>query len=92
LPISKNTLNGLLKRNFIKMTEIQRCCIPHALQGRDIMGASRTGSGKTLAYLVPIIENLYLKKWTNMDGLGAVVILPTRELAIQVFLLEFYWG
>jgi ATP-dependent RNA helicase DDX10/DBP4 len=56
------------------------------------MGASRTGSGKTLAYLVPIIENLYLKKWTNMDGLGAVVILPTRELAIQVFLLEFYWG
>jgi ATP-dependent RNA helicase DDX10/DBP4 len=49
------------------------------------MGASRTGSGKTLAYLVPIIENLYLKKWTNMDGLGAFVILPTRELAIQVF-------
>lgn len=67
------------------MTEIQRCCIPHALQGRDIMGASRTGSGKTLSYLVPVIEKLYLNKWTYLDGLGALIILPTRELAIQVF-------
>ena len=49
------------------------------------MAASRTGSGKTLSYLIPIIERLYVKKWTVLDGLGALIILPTRELAIQVF-------
>jgi len=46
------------------------------------MGSSRTGSGKTLSYLIPLIENLYLKKWTTLDGLGGLIILPTRELAI----------
>lgn len=67
------------------MTEIQRCAIPHALAGRDILGASKTGSGKTLSYLVPLIETLYVDKWSPMDGLGAIVLLPTRELAMQVF-------
>ena len=59
LPISQKTITGLKKRNFHKMTEIQRCVIPHALAGRDILGGSRTGSGKTLSYIVPIIERLY---------------------------------
>lgn len=49
------------------------------------MAASKTGSGKTLAYLIPVIERLYVNKWTVLDGLGALIILPTRELAIQVF-------
>jgi superfamily II DNA/RNA helicase len=48
-------LKGLHNKNFKKMTEIQRCVIPHAFAGRDIMAASRTGSGKTLAYLIPLI-------------------------------------
>ena len=52
---------------------------------RDILGASRTGSGKTLAYLIPMIEKLYINKWSPLDGLGAIVLLPTRELAMQVF-------
>ena len=47
--------------------------------------SSKTGSGKTLSYLVPIIENLYRKKWTVLDGIGALVMVPTRELGIQVF-------
>ncbi len=55
LPISSLTFRGLNNKNFTKMTEIQRCVIPHALGGRDVMAASRTGSGKTLAYLVPLI-------------------------------------
>ncbi|CAK83459.1 unnamed protein product (macronuclear) [Paramecium tetraurelia] len=85
LPISTNTLRALKQRKFIKMTEIQRCVIPHALAERDILGASKTGSGKTLSYLLPLIENLYVNKWTPLDGLGALIILPTRELAMQVF-------
>lgn len=49
------------------------------------MGAAKTGSGKTLAFLVPVLENLYRQKWTELDGLGALIISPTRELAIQIF-------
>ena len=67
------------------MTEVQRCAIPHALADRDIMIASRTGSGKTLAYLIPLVEKLYREKFILEDGLGALVLLPTRELAMQVF-------
>jgi ATP-dependent RNA helicase DDX10/DBP4 len=50
-PLSRETLNGLKRKKFFKMTEIQRCVIPHALSGRDILAASKTGSGKTLAFL-----------------------------------------
>lgn len=85
LPISINTLRGLNNRGFTKMTEVQRCAIPHALAGRDLLVSSRTGSGKTIAYLVPLIEKLYRNKFIPMDGLGAVVIVPVRELAMQVF-------
>lgn len=67
------------------MTEVQRCAIPHALAGRDLLVSSRTGSGKTLAYLVPLIEKLYRNRFIPMDGLGALVIVPVRELAMQVF-------
>ncbi|KAL4503325.1 hypothetical protein ABPG72_000931 [Tetrahymena utriculariae] len=85
LPISFNTILGLEKRKFIKMTEIQRCTIPHILAGRDVLAASKTGSGKTLSYLIPLVERLYVQKWNPLDGLGALIILPTRELATQVF-------
>ncbi|KAJ5497526.1 hypothetical protein N7463_009513 [Penicillium fimorum] len=67
------------------LTDIQSRAINYAFKGRDILGAAKTGSGKTLAFLVPILENLYRKKWTELDGLGALVLSPTRELAIQIF-------
>jgi ATP-dependent RNA helicase DDX10/DBP4 len=64
---------------------VQRAAIPLALKGRDILGAAKTGSGKTLAFLVPVLEKLYHAKWTEYDGLGALIISPTRELAVQIF-------
>lgn len=85
LAISHETMNALKSLKFFKLTEIQRCVIPHALADRDILAASKTGSGKTLAYIIPLIENLYRAKWTPMDGVGGLIIVPTRELAIQVF-------
>lgn len=85
LPISSETLTALIKRKFYKLTEVQRCVIPHALSGRDILAASKTGSGKTLSYVIPIIENLYRNRWTVMDRTGALIVVPTRELAMQVF-------
>lgn len=62
------------------MTDIQTQSIPLALKGKDVLGAARTGSGKTLSFLVPVLEMLYRKKWGPQDGLGALVISPTREL------------
>lgn len=85
LPLSGRTLKGLEASSFVKMTEIQRGAIPHALSGRDILGEARTGSGKTLAFLVPLLDCLFRNRWTRMDGLGGVVISPTRELAVQIF-------
>ncbi|RKP03907.1 hypothetical protein CXG81DRAFT_16613 [Caulochytrium protostelioides] len=85
LPLSAPTLNSLRAADYATMTEIQRAAIPVALKGRDILGAAKTGSGKTLAFLVPLLEKLWREKWSAMDGLGALVISPTRELAVQIF-------
>jgi ATP-dependent RNA helicase DDX10/DBP4 len=68
------------------MTDIQAKAIPLALQGHDILGAAKTGSGKTLSFIVPVLENLYRLQHIGPDaGLGALIISPTRELAIQIF-------
>ena len=67
------------------MTPIQRSTLPHSLGGRDILGASKTGSGKTLCFLIPILDNLYREGVIKEEGLLSLIILPTRELAIQIF-------
>ncbi|KAI5119475.1 hypothetical protein M0805_007209 [Coniferiporia weirii] len=85
LPISVNTKKGLKKSYFVKMTDIQARSMPLSLKGKDVLGSARTGSGKTLSFLVPVLELLYRKKWGPQDGLGALIISPTRELAVQIF-------
>ena len=85
LPISSKTIQGLNSSKYFNLTPIQRCSLPHSLGGRDILGASKTGSGKTLCFLIPILENLYRDGFIKEEGLGALIVLPIRELAIQVF-------
>lgn len=85
LPLSQTTASGLEASHFKTLTDIQSKAVPLALKGKDILGAAKTGSGKTLAFLIPVLENLYRQKWTELDGLGALIISPTRELAIQIF-------
>ncbi|KAL0472036.1 ATP-dependent RNA helicase [Neurospora intermedia] len=85
LPLCKPTASGLRASHFEVLTDVQRAAIPLALKGQDILGAARTGSGKTLAFLVPVLEKLYRARWTEYDGLGALIISPTRELAVQIF-------
>jgi len=62
------------------MTDIQTESLPASLKGKDVLGAARTGSGKTLAFLIPVLEILYRRSWGPTDGLGALIISPTREL------------
>ncbi|KAI9497327.1 P-loop containing nucleoside triphosphate hydrolase protein [Zychaea mexicana] len=85
LPISTKTRKGLKRSNFRQLTDIQRKAIPLALAKRDVLGAAKTGSGKTLSFLVPVLEILYRARWNAADGLGALIISPTRELAVQIF-------
>ncbi|KAK4751602.1 hypothetical protein SAY87_005084 [Trapa incisa] len=85
LPISKKTRDGLREAKYKKMTDIQRASLPHSLCGRDILGAAKTGSGKTLAFLIPVLEKLYRERWSSEDGVGSIIISPTRELAGQLF-------
>ena len=85
LPLSVQTREGLHKSGYAVPTEIQKCAIPAALQGRDVLGAAKTGSGKTLAFLIPVLELLWRERWSKVDGLGALIISPTRELAYQTF-------
>ncbi|XP_020658821.3 putative ATP-dependent RNA helicase DDX10 [Pogona vitticeps] len=84
-PLSRKTLQGLQGAQYRMVTEIQRQTIGLALQGKDVLGAAKTGSGKTLAFVVPALELLYRQQWTSVDGLGVLIISPTRELAYQTF-------
>lgn len=70
-----------------KMTRVQQLAIPILLSGKDALVRSQTGSGKTLAYAVPILHTLQniKPKITRTDGVRALVILPTRELALQTY-------
>ncbi|PVI02045.1 DEAD-domain-containing protein [Periconia macrospinosa] len=86
LPLSEPTKQGLKASHFSVMTDIQSKAIPLALKGHDILGAAKTGSGKTLSFIIPVLENLYRLQHVGSDaGLGALIISPTRELAIQIF-------
>jgi ATP-dependent RNA helicase RhlE len=62
-------------------TPVQAGCIPPALEGRDVLATAQTGTGKTLGYLIPIVE-MMLKN--EARGAQALILLPTRELAMQV--------
>ena len=90
--LSKLVLANITRKGFRQPTPIQRKTIPLILQGRDIVGMARTGSGKTAAFLLPMIEKL--KTHSTKIGARAVILSPSRELAIQTHtvLKEFSRG
>ena len=85
IPLSHRTQVGLKKSGYVTPTEIQRSAIPTILRGKDVLGAAKTGSGKTLAFLIPVLELLWRERWSPQEGLAALIISPTRELAYQTF-------
>ena len=81
LPLSSVLQKKLAAAQFINLTPIQEGAIPPALEGRDVIGTAQTGTGKTLAFLIPLIEMLNREPGQKTT---ALVLLPTRELAMQV--------
>jgi ATP-dependent RNA helicase DDX54/DBP10 len=85
LSLSHALLKTLHMRGFKTPTPIQRLAMPAILDSppRDVVGMARTGSGKTLAYLVPLVQRLGGKHSVTF-GARALIMVPTRELALQV--------
>ena len=81
LPLSAALQQKLAAAQFTTITPIQERAIPPALEGKDVIGTAQTGTGKTLAFLIPLIEML---QNTPSRQTTALVLLPTRELAMQV--------
>ncbi len=79
LGLSDDLLRTLASIKFDKPSDIQRELIPHALKGLDCLGQAKTGTGKTAAFAIPLIERV-----EPGGGMQALVLVPTRELALQV--------
>ncbi|OIO52052.1 hypothetical protein COT40_01510 [Candidatus Peregrinibacteria bacterium CG08_land_8_20_14_0_20_41_10] len=78
LGIAPSLMGAMARLNYKVPTPIQRQAIPIALQGKNLVGVAQTGTGKTLAFGIPLIQRL-----DQINGSG-LIILPTRELALQV--------
>ncbi len=81
LPLSSYVMERLTAAQFIVPTPVQAAAIPVAMEGKDVLATAQTGTGKTLAFLIPVIEKL-LKQ--DGRGIAALVLVPTRELAMQI--------
>jgi ATP-dependent RNA helicase RhlE len=86
LGLSDQLVQGILATGYTAPTEIQSLAIPTALSGRDIIGCAQTGTGKTAAFVLPILHRLTSSLDTSKRRfhISALIITPTRELALQV--------
>ncbi|KAK9787623.1 hypothetical protein WJX73_001953 [Symbiochloris irregularis] len=83
LQLSRPLLRACSAVGYTQPTPIQAACIPVALMGRDISGSAVTGSGKTAAFALPILERLLFRN-RRVAAIYALILTPTRELAVQV--------
>lgn len=84
LGLAPYLLKSIANQDYKKPTQIQEKAIPVILQGKDVMAIAPTGSGKTAAYALPIIQNLEGTTKTKNRHINVLVLVPTRELSIQV--------
>lgn len=86
LDLVEPILNALKSEGYTTPTPIQAISIPIVLKGRDLLGCAQTGTGKTAAFAIPIIQQLYLAKGNDKGPrkIKALIVTPTRELAIQI--------
>ncbi len=83
LGLQPDLLRAVARQGYTEPTPVQREAIPLVLGGRDLMAGAQTGTGKTAAFVLPLLQNLAARP-TNDRRVRALVLAPTRELAIQV--------
>lgn len=86
LEVIEPILKALQQKGYTYPTPIQEQAIPILLKGKDLLGCAQTGTGKTAAFAIPILQQLYLDKTRNRNQrqVKALIVTPTRELAIQI--------
>ena len=84
LGLSESLLRAVREQGYTKPTPIQSTAIPAALTGRDIIGTAKTGTGKTAAFTLPLLEKLLRRSKEDRRYISAVILTPTRELALQI--------
>ena len=84
LGLSRSLLKVLTDQKFTKPYPIQDQAIPAVLNGKDVLGIAKTGSGKTASYVLPILDKLQKNSSTKNRHVNVLVLVPTRELAVQV--------
>ncbi len=82
--LSDPLVRGILATGYTAPTEIQSQAIPAGLEGRDILGCAQTGTGKTAAFVLPILHRLSHQRPHPPKGIQSLILVPTRELAVQV--------
>jgi len=82
LPLSAGLQQKLAQFHFTTPTPVQASAIPPALEGKDVLATAQTGTGKTLAFLIPLLERLAVDE--AQRRISALILVPTRELAMQV--------
>ncbi|MFP3598726.1 DEAD/DEAH box helicase [Chryseobacterium sp. SIMBA_029] len=84
LKIIKPILDALQQEGYETPTPIQQKAIPSILERRDLLGTAQTGTGKTAAFAIPILQNLTERQGPKNNHIKALILTPTRELAIQI--------
>ena len=84
LGISSSLIEALVRQNYTEPTPIQKEAIPAILKKKDVLGIAKTGSGKTASYVLPILRNLEGNALSKNRHINVLVVVPTRELAVQV--------
>ena len=82
--LSKPILRAVTEERYQQPTPIQIAAIPEVLAGRDLLATAQTGTGKTAAFALPILDRLHVQLPREQGSLRALILTPTRELALQV--------
>ena len=89
LGLSTDLLRAISDQGYTKPTPIQEQAIPIILEGRDVMGGAQTGTGKTASFILPLLRRLEHHSNSSMSPakhpIRALILVPTRELALQVY-------
>lgn len=86
LEIIEPILKSLKEEGYTKPTPIQEKSIPHLIKGKDMLGCAQTGTGKTASFAIPVLQNIYSDEKSEKGArkIKALILAPTRELAIQI--------